>query len=749
MSDENEEVAMAECGSCRAIVPVDSTECSECGISFSGVSDEALGECGACNALVPLDSTKCPECGVVFVADDVIDILRTWMANNRIDVKTLFGRFDSNNDNMIDSGELKEGLLSLNLADLPPSQVDRLVEAIDSDGDSLIDLKELQTIIGGEELEEDQVEEEAVEAAREEATLEYSENVLAQVMKSNGIDESEKEAFVVFAKDYNADDNSYLKKEELQAAAKGWNEQEADEEEESVEEEIEELEEEIVEDVDDEVDEEIHDEIVPEEPEDVEEDVESTEEDDLLEEQEQPTEEDVVEEDITPEELFHTLAEAISEQGLTIREVFESMDADLDGKINGPELQSGILNLMGDQLPATTVFSILGVLDQDNDGNIDPMELIQAIEDLDLGIESDRVQKSTKATTGRTASEIIDELLDIIDEQDKSLANAFGDLDDDGNRMLSKEELVTKLDELLSEGLTEEEADRLMDTLDTDGDGNIDMIEFVDGIERHEDGIVTIEDEEAESVKTFPSEWQTRFMSKKWHDVFWPLIHASFSILIIGLLVNGLFPIVDGTGGMVELEIRTDSFQTEWQMDDGTIVSEGEAYPCDPEIQEGECKNSLTPLAGKASSMPGGFYWDAIALMILAGCGLVWSLYTHLILAPGWRARLKAMKDVDEERAEVQESIEEDAEDDEEVPEEHEEKSGDVSEESQEEDADSEEDEDDDFDIGSYVGLEIDGEEYYGTIIEFDDEEGTVVIEEDETGDEIVGYQDEMFIPED
>lgn len=748
MSDENEEVAMAECGSCRAIVPVDSTECSECGISFSGVSDEALGECGACNALVPLDSTKCPECGVVFVADDVIDILRTWMANNRMDVKTLFGRFDSNNDNMIDSGELKEGLLSLNLADLPPSQVDRLVEAIDSDGDSLIDLKELQSIIGGEELEEDQVEEEAVEPAQEEATLEYSENVLAQVMKSHGIDESDKEAFIVFAKDYNADDNSYLKKEELQAAAKGWNEQEADEEEDSAEEETEEPEEELV---DDEIDEEIHDEIIAEESDDIEAEEESIESDDTPEEhqesiEEDDVEEDVVEEEQNPEELFHTLAVAISEQGLTIREVFESMDTDLDGKINGPELQSGILNLMGDQLSATTVFSILGVLDQDNDGNIDPMELIQAIEDLDLGIESDHVRESTKATTGRTASEIIDELLDIIDEQDKSLANAFGDLDDDGNRMLSREELVSKLNELLPEGLSEEEADRLMDSLDTDGDGNIDMIEFVDGIERHEDGIVTIEDEEAESVKTFPSEWQTRFMSKKWHDVFWPLIHASFSILIIGLLVNGLFPIVDGTGGMVELEIRSDSFQTEWQMDDGTIVSEGDAYPCDPEIQEGECKNSLTPLAGKASSMPGGFYLDAIVLMVLAGCGLIWSLYTHLILAPGWRARVKAMKDVDEERAEVQESIDEEAEEDEEVLEEEEEKSDDAQD-SEDDDADSEEE--DDFDIGSYVGLEIDGEDYYGTIIEFDDDEGTVVIEEDETGDEIVGYQDEMFIPED
>ena len=61
---------------------------------------------------------------------------------------------------------------------------------------------------------------------------------------------------------------------------------------------------------------------------------------------------------------------------------------------------------------------------------------------------------------------------------------------------------------------------------------------------------------------------------------------------------------------------------------------------------------------------------------------------------------------------------------------------------------DDEDVEEDEFDIGSYVGLEIDGDDYYGTIIEFDDDEGTVVIEEDETGDEIVGYQDEMFIPE-
>lgn len=667
MSDENEEIAMAECGSCRAIVPVDSKECPECGISFSGVSDEALGECGACNALVPLDSTKCPECGVVFVADDVIDTLRTWMANNKMDVKTLFGRFDTNNDNMIDSGELKDGLLSLNLADLPPSQVDKLVAAIDEDGDSLIDLEELQTIIGGESLADTDESSETEEAEDTSAPLEYNENVLSKVMESNDIDDSDKDAFIEFAKDFNEDGNSYLKKEELQAAAAAWNERSMDdesEEEESEPETEETVEDELEEEVETETDDEPEEEIVEEEED---ESIDESEEED------EPAEQEEIEE----------VVEEHTDEDVEEDEVVEEEEEEADDEI------------------------------------------------------SDVAQRST--------AEIMEQLLDIIDEQDKSLANAFGDLDDDGNRLLSSSELVVKLNEMLPEGLSEAEADELLASMDTDGDGNIDMVEFVNGIERHEDGISTIEDEEAETVKTFPTEWQSRFMSKKWHDVFWPLIHASFSIIIVGLLVNALFPIVDGTGGMVELDIRTDSPSSEWLMDDGTVVSEGDAYPCDPEIQEGKCKNSLTPIAGKASSMPGGFYWDGIALMVLAGVGLIWSLYTHLILAPGWRARVKAMKDVDDERAEVKEAIEEPEQEDSEADEESDDDETSEAEEVDEEDVDGEEE----LDIGSYVGLDIDGEEYYGTIIEFDDEEETVTIEEEETGDEIVGYQDEMFIPED
>ena len=75
-----------------------------------------------------------------------------------MDVATLFD-FDTNNDNMNDSSELVMVCFH-SISGSTPSQVDRLVEAIDEDGDSLIDLNELQAIIGGEELEETDSDEE-------------------------------------------------------------------------------------------------------------------------------------------------------------------------------------------------------------------------------------------------------------------------------------------------------------------------------------------------------------------------------------------------------------------------------------------------------------------------------------------------------------------------------------------------------------------------------------------------------------
>lgn len=657
MSDENEDVAMAECGSCRAVVPITSENCPECSISFSGVSDEALGECGACNSLVPLDSSKCPECGVVFVADDVIDILRTWMATNSMNVKTLFGRFDTNGDGRIDSEELKSGLLSLNLADLPPSQVDKLVQAIDEDGDSLVDLEELQTIIGGEKLEED-TELISAETSEGEMGLEYSENVLSKVMAGAEIKDSDKEEFLKFAKEFNSDDNSYLKKEELQTAADAWNARNDEVESDDEDDESEEI---AV--------------IVPDE-ESVAEEFKEVETEDV--------EEEYEEEEVVEAEIEDVEEESEEEQ-----------------------------------------------IEEDSDDVLDDVE-----------------------QTERSISQIYEDILDSIDEQELTLATAFGDMDEDGNRMITREELGSKLSIFLDYELSESQLDSMMESMDENSDGNIDMIEFVKSIETHEDSIASLDDEEAETVKTFPTKWHTRFMSKKWHDVFWPLIHTGLAIMIIAALANGLFPFVDGEGGTVLLETEDGNG---WINGQDIVIEEGDAYPCEPSVQVGDCKNSLTPLAGDASSMPGGFYFDGILLMVLSTMGLIASLYTHLVLAPSWRARVKAMKEVNEDKADVQESLdnqdetEEESDDDIEVDsdESTEDESYDEAEDESEPEDDEEESESDELDIGSYVGVDIDGEEYYGTILEFDDDEGTVTIEEDETGDEITAYQDEMFIPED
>ena len=97
--DSNDsEMNMAECGACRAVIPIDSTSCSECGVSFTGVADDDMGECGACGTLVPLDSKSCSQCGVHFVLDDLTTALSIWMKDEGLTITELFGVVDANQD---------------------------------------------------------------------------------------------------------------------------------------------------------------------------------------------------------------------------------------------------------------------------------------------------------------------------------------------------------------------------------------------------------------------------------------------------------------------------------------------------------------------------------------------------------------------------------------------------------------------------------------------------------------------------
>lgn len=580
--DEDNKVGMAECGSCRAVIPIDSTTCPECDTSFQGVSDEALGECGACKSLVPLDSSRCPDCGVLFVADDVVDVLRQWISNTGIDLRKLFDKFDENGDGMIDSSELRAGLLSLNLADLPPAQVDRLVMEIDEDDNGVIDLDEFIQILTAE---------------------------------NEGHDHHSPE---------HSDDDS-------DAA----NEQSVDE---------------------------------------------STEE------------------DSEPESAIDD--EAVVEND-------EAHEEEFDAESNSDEHE----------------FTHESLDDEDHDH--DEMETEETL----------------------SPSDILRNLVDMMDDSGVSPQRVFNDLDKDGDGSITLNELTALLESDYGEDLDMVAIEALMSNFDDDGDGSIDIAEFYESIESIDDG----EAEEDEEIDYFPTPMQKRMMSKQWNDAVWPILHTGFVLFFILLLVNALVGPVDGTGGMVAYE----------PMDNGLIkagVEAGEIYACDESYQNGGCSNSLTPFSGDSSSMPKGFYLDGILFMVFSMVGLGWSLFMHFVRVPAWRARARAMKDFDTDKADAASSdadgsdekelveIEDSTTDDEEDVLEDIDPDDEGAEDDTQEDDDAEESDDGEIDIGSHIGLEFDGEEVFGVIVEFDDEEGTVTIEEDDSGDIITGYQDDMFV---
>ena len=709
MSDtEENNIPMAECGSCRAIIPLDSKDCPECGVSFSGVSDEALGECGACQALVPLDSKSCPECGVYFVADDVLDVLRNWFNNTGIDAKMLFSKFDSDSDGSINAEELRDGLLKMNLADLPPSQIDRLITEVDTDGDGVISLDELVASINGEELSSS----DDVESDVSVKSKDYSENVLERVMKKHEI--TDKDKFLIFAADFDENNNDYLTEAELKKAAKEYVDESTDSN--------------LVEESND--DDEESDDLseVEDDANDVSEDMlsdgdveEGDESDDV-----QIDNEDEVE-DTSSEDYLRILVTAALEKDMTIRSMFESMDLDDDGLINGPELQKGIEEIAGENLSPSDILGIIALVDSDSDNRVNAFELIDIIESMDVDMKSDINQTPTEL------------LIEYMDALDINAGSFFRKLDSNGDGKINQNELSKALYEHSNDDVDQDAIDSLMEMFDSDGDDSIDMIEFIETLESHGE---TEEDDRTSlsKPKEFPSKWQKRMISKKWKDIVWPLIHTGFVFFILLWVVNGtLAPFVDGNGGSVPLD--TEFGQTTGS--DGTLYVNGDSYPCDDKIQIDGCKNSLTPLAGEGGeiSMPAGFYWDGVLFIILGTLGLVGGLLIQLIMVPAWRASVKAMRDNESEKEEVKDVVDESSEEND--------SDSDDSDSDENEDDDEETDDDydeDEIDIGSHIGLVLEDEEVFGVIIEFDDEEGLVTIEEDGTGDLVTGYQDEMFL---
>ena len=378
--------------------------------------------------------------------------------------------------------------------------------------------------------------------------------------------------------------------------------------------------------------------------------------------------------------------------------------------------------------------------DEDDSDITSEVDIEDSIDDEDFDLEDAEERDGIETQYNHPLAA----LAEMMEEHDVSAQRMFNDLDADGNGMVSLSELYKLLESEYSDALNIDDVQSIMEGVDGDGDGMIDITEFVESIEEY-DAVETLVEE-----KVFPTAMQVRMMSKSWNDSVWPILHVAFGIVVAVFIANGMFGFVDGSGGNIAYEPN----------DSGLIpsgdVQAGDIYPCDEKFQQDGCRNSLTPLAGAngSLSMPTGFYWDGIAFIMVAVIGLCTTLFLHLVKAPEWRARKKAMKEfVDDKSDATGDSDENESGDDSDVGEDNEvsddlqEEEGVEEDDTDEEIGDAEDDGDDDsIDIGSHVGLTFEDEEVFGTIIEFDDDEGTVTIEEDGSGDLVTGYQEDMFI---
>ena len=394
MSDiDNDDIPMAQCGACDSIVPLDSESCPECGISFSGVTDDQLGECGACSAIIPIDSESCPECGALFVevpetddvqesaitddsqeiADDVV-VAAPAMAIESMEGST--HERDQQTDAEVNAGaEVEESIPDASnedYEDVPEVEDLPEVEVIDvSQSTEAVVEQEADTIV------EEQVH---VEAEEESEDTEVEGLDIAPIVTTTVVDEVEE--VESSDEDSTVDDDSATEVDATETQEDAA----------------------ISEEIDDHIDElsdedDISTEALLEELQDDEDatggDLETDSELDQDTSEDESTSENVEDaiEETTVVMAFENLALAIAGTGMTAGEVFGEMDTSEDNLIDAPELQKGIKKIAGEKMSPKEVTAILNYLDKDGDRRVNPNELVQALDDLRIGIKPGKLPK--------------------------------------------------------------------------------------------------------------------------------------------------------------------------------------------------------------------------------------------------------------------------------------------------------------------------------------------------------------------
>jgi len=360
-----------------------------------------------------------------------------------------------------------------------------------------------------------------------------------------------------------------------------------------------------------------------------------------------------------------------------------------------------------------------------------------------------------------SASDVFMRFVTAIEESGETAVAVFENLDRNESQHVSPDEFKSVVAENFSEDFSDEDLDAIIASLDSDDDGFIDIIELTAALEKPEEIVEKIEKPKREG----PAEWQ-KFLMRHYENIF-PILYAVMAIWVVLWLVNGIVGPLDGSGGPIAYDGEYQELYQVGEDANGTPMYEqvlpGEIYPCNEAIQESKCANSLTPLAGKASSMPVGFYWDGIVFMLLGLLGCVGIGFLQM-RTKKWREESRSSKSTDADEDDDSDEDEDDDDSDDEEDDDSDDEDDDDSDDEDDDDSDDEEDDDSDdeddddsdddsdedeedaeIEIGSRVGVEFDGESEYGEVVGFKDDDDEVVVKM-EDGEEVTVSWDDLFV---
>jgi RNA polymerase subunit RPABC4/transcription elongation factor Spt4 len=371
--------------------------------------------------------------------------------------------------------------------------------------------------------------------------------------------------------------------------------------------------------------------------------------------------------------------------------------------------------------------------DSDNDGDS---------EDGDDSGEDEDSDEDSDDNEDKEELSLIDQLSNLVRESDDNIKSSFNEFDTNKDKRISANEFRETVEKYFSDSFGEGKINELMDALDEDEDGNIDLIEFVDGIESPE----TVKDTIKEKKKPDgPSDAQIWIMRNE-ENIFpigWSL--AGLTLILSVINVYGFFSSI----------FSCDEGDNAWLVNNEWCANHTKL----------NLLNIFSP--GEAASWSEGGSWgipDIILVLILVA--LIGTSIWFRSTVKAWKVehrKKKTSEDSEEEDEETSTSEDnesddvsdkdDDSDNGEEDSSDDEDKDDGDSDDEDEDDGDADDEDEDDGDaddaeieVGSKVGVDHDGEEWNGEIIEFDEDDDEVLVKDNDSGEEYWVPFDALFV---